>query len=124
MARLLIRSLCTASSLDCASMKSPCTFLLQPSVLGCQCLVLTPMEQAQSQALPSLLGSLGLDIYCSPQVPGARKREKGLDKAGLDPAQGIQVEPPRCAPGKLQAQGLVSCCSGLFPDRGKGGKKE
>lgn len=53
----------------------------------------------------------------------ARKREKGLGKAGLAPAQGIPAEPPRCAPGKLQAQGLVSCCSGLFPDRGKGGKR-
>lgn len=129
MARLLIPSLCTASSLDCASMKSPCTFLLQPSVLGCQCLVLTPTEQAQSQTLPSLLGCLGVEDLLQPM--GSWGQEKG-ERSGQIRAcpcsrqtwesrqslLAVHQESSRLS----QCSGLVSCCSGLFPEKGKGGK--
>lgn len=124
MARLLIPSLCTASSSGCASMESPCTFLLQPSVLGCQCLVLTPMERAQSQA-PAQPGRIEHLLQPMGQEKGESSgqiRACPCSTQSWESRQSllaVHQESSRLS----QHSGLVSCCSGLFPEKGKGGKR-
>lgn len=129
MARLLIRSLRTASSLDCASMKSPCTFLLQPSVLGANALSSPLWSGHRARPLPSLLGSVehllqsvhgllgpgkGIKVWTNPSCPCSTRRWESRQSL-----LAVHQESSRLS----QHMGLVSCCSGLFPEKGKGGKR-